>query len=100
MDIQRNIEALASAGEALAVSAEAAGLAASVPSCPGWSVHNLLAHVGTVHRWAETIVGERRSGPHVEAPEPPDALIDWYREGHAALVATLSSAPTDVECWS
>ncbi len=34
-------------------------------------------------------------------PMPSDAgLLDWFREGHAALVDTLTGAPADLECWS
>jgi uncharacterized protein (TIGR03083 family) len=28
------------------------------------------------------------------------ALVPWFREGHAALVAALESAPGDLACWS
>jgi uncharacterized protein (TIGR03083 family) len=101
VDVTRDIEALQRVGLALGESASEAGLTADVPSCPGWTVRDLLAHVGMVHRWAATIVGERRSGPSVAATDPPDhTLLQWYRDGHAALVDTLSAAPADVDCWS
>lgn len=101
MEVERDIELLTDVGSALAESAVAAGLSAPVPSCPEWTVRDLLAHVGMVHRWAATIVGERRNGPTVaSAVHPEDALVDWYREGHEALVDVLDAAPADVECWS
>jgi len=32
---------------------------------------------------------------------PSDAeLLDWFRAGHAGLVAALESAPADLDCWS
>jgi uncharacterized protein (TIGR03083 family) len=33
-------------------------------------------------------------------PPPPDDLLDWFVEGHAALVAALRAAPADLDCWS
>ena len=102
MEIARRLELLVGTGAELADSAEAAGMSAPVPTCPGWTVRDLLAHVGMVHRWAATIVAERRDGPQVGTePEPgDDALVQWYRDGHEALVRTLESAPVDVSCWS
>ena len=40
------------AGGALAERAEDAGLESVVPTCPGWTVADLVAHQGMVHRWA------------------------------------------------
>ena len=40
-----------------------ADLAVSVPSCPGWSAGRLVRHLGDVHRWAETTVRTRATGP-------------------------------------
>jgi uncharacterized protein (TIGR03083 family) len=101
VDVTREIEQLEHIGVALGDSASAAGLSTRVPSCPEWTVRDLLAHIGMVHRWATTIVGERRSGPAAESAIPTDdALLSWYRQGHAALVDTLAGAPADVACWS
>ena len=101
VEVARRLELLTGVGTALAESAESAGMSAPVPSCPGWTVRDLLAHVGTVHRWAGTIVGERRTGPAVEAAEAPkDGLVEWYRDGHTALVDALTAAPAELDCWS
>jgi hypothetical protein len=40
----------------VAVTAETAPL---VPSCPGWSVSDLIMHLGGVHRFLTRIIGER-----------------------------------------
>ena len=97
----RRLELLADVGSGLADSAQAAGMSAPVPTCPDWTVRDLLAHIGMVHRWAATIVGERRDGPDVATePEPgSDVLVQWYRDGHIALVETLTSAASDGACW-
>jgi uncharacterized protein (TIGR03083 family) len=78
-----------------------------VPTCPGWQVRDLVRHVGGVHRWAASFVRDGRTDP-ADPPElsffaePPadETLLDWFREGHAALVAALGAADPAVKCWT
>ncbi|MBB6437868.1 maleylpyruvate isomerase family mycothiol-dependent enzyme [Streptomyces candidus] len=100
---ETHINCLAAEGELLASAAESAGTDATVPGCPGWRVRDLLRHTGKVHRWATAFVtqGHREYRPGGAEPDLDGApLLDWYREGHAALVAALRSAPDDLECWT
>ena len=98
---------LLAAGE-LAGAAERAGLGTVVPACPGWRVRDLLKHLGYVHRWAAGYVGEQRADRAGRASEeeilsggPGDeSLAGWFREGHAALVRTLSAADPGLTCWT
>jgi uncharacterized protein (TIGR03083 family) len=107
-DVAGHIEALREEGDLLAAAAERAGLGAAVPACPGWSVADLLRHTSHVHRWAAGIVAQRLSRPAGEPSEEEilqrgpedDALVRWFREGHAALVRTLEEADPDLECWA
>ncbi|WP_223773263.1 maleylpyruvate isomerase family mycothiol-dependent enzyme [Streptomyces sp. 135] len=103
MDISRHIQVISAEGQLLARAAERAGPDAKVPTCPDWEVRDLLRHTGMVHRWAAAFVAERRTEFRLggELPELDGAaLLDWFREGHAALVDTLTTAPPDVDCWS
>ncbi len=103
MEITELVKALAHEGELLAEVAERAGTDAAVPTCPGWRVADLLRHTGAVHRWATAYVAERRLEP-VGFPDAPELvggeLLEWFREGHADLVRTLTGAPADVQCWT
>ncbi|MGW0532417.1 maleylpyruvate isomerase family mycothiol-dependent enzyme [Streptomyces sp. NPDC003032] len=103
MDISRHIQVVSDEGRLLARAAEEAGPDAKVPTCPVWEVRDLLRHTGMVHRWAAAFIAERRTEFRLGG-ELPDldgaALLDWFREGHAALVDTLTTAPPDVECWA
>jgi uncharacterized protein (TIGR03083 family) len=84
------LDALRHNGERLAAVAEL-GLDADVPSCPEWTVADLVAHTGAVHRQKEQIVREGWQEGHPPPVTAPDeGLIDWYREGLAALVDTLA----------
>ncbi|MBO1419275.1 maleylpyruvate isomerase family mycothiol-dependent enzyme [Streptomyces sp. FH025] len=108
MEISAHIDALRREGDLLAGAAARTDLAAPVPTCPDWRLGDLLRHIGRVHRWAAAISSQGLRTPLDEAgereaigPMPSDAaLLDWYREGHAALVDVLSTAPADLECWT
>lgn len=66
-----------------------------VPACPGWTVNDLVIHLGTMHRWAASIVlsGQRLDKPQVIATEP---LLDWYAGTATALLAALQAVePTE-----
>ena len=59
MNHDEYVGAIRTDGAALAAAARRAGIEAPVPSCPLWSVADLLGHVGRLHRWVADIVVER-----------------------------------------
>lgn len=78
------------------------GLDVPVPWVREWCSRELVGHLGTVHRWAATILraGTTDPPPPGARPTPPaDGLLDWYDEGLAALVATLRDTPPDAPAW-
>lgn len=97
------LEALRRDGTALSRAARGAPDAA-VPSCPGWSMTDLVAHVGQVHRDKAGIAraGAVRERPAraADATQTGDALLAWYDEGLADLVAVLAAADPDQPAWS
>ncbi|HEX5401953.1 MAG TPA: maleylpyruvate isomerase family mycothiol-dependent enzyme [Pseudonocardiaceae bacterium] len=108
MDVESLIGALRTQGASLGDAAQQAGPTAAVPTCPGWTVRDLLLHVGGVHRWATVMVGEVRTEP-IDLDQPydivdelpdDDELVTWFRDGHADLVRTLDQASADVACWA
>ncbi|MBD0691555.1 maleylpyruvate isomerase family mycothiol-dependent enzyme [Streptomyces sp. CBMA123] len=108
MEISEHIEALRHEGALLADAAARTDLTAPVPTCPDWRLGDLVRHIGHVHRWAAAHPAQGLRAPLDEpgrqavlGPAPSDAvLLDWYREGHAALLTVLSEAPADLECWT
>ena len=106
MEIAAHVDALERDGALLADAAAAAGLTASVPTCPGWQVRDLVRHQAYVHQWAARHVTERPSAVLGEEDEgavlaggPDDTgLIGAYRSGHAALVAALRAADPNLDC--
>jgi uncharacterized protein (TIGR03083 family) len=78
------------------------GLATRVPWVPAWSARDLVVHLGTVHRWATSIVtaGHADGPPPDPAERPADGeLLDWYAAGLATLVMTLRTTPPDAPAW-
>lgn len=91
-------------GELLADAGAKAGEHSLVPTCPGWTVGDLVRHTGTIHRWATRIVAERLPGPVPEDPMSEEltggALLPWFLDGHDNLVRTLRAAGQETECWT
>ncbi|HWB71763.1 MAG TPA: maleylpyruvate isomerase N-terminal domain-containing protein, partial [Egibacteraceae bacterium] len=71
----------------------------AVPSCPGWTVADLVAHAGRGHRHKLALLraaGTRPSDLPV-APSPPtgDALIGWLLDGLSQLAELLAATDPD-----
>jgi uncharacterized protein (TIGR03083 family) len=68
---------------------------AAVPSCPGWSRTDLLAHVAGVHAWVrgQLAAGTEERVRFSDAERPPDGdeLPGWFEAGAADLVAALGA---------
>lgn len=88
---------------------EGAEVTAPVPGCPGWTLAHLLRHVGGAHRWAETIVRTRATGPvpdeqvDLVTPEADDdlgTLSAWLTEGAEQFAETLRATGPDVTVWT
>jgi uncharacterized protein (TIGR03083 family) len=86
MEYATFVEHVRTDGSLLADAAEGDG-PAPVPSCPGWSVRDLVAHVAQVY---EHKIQCTRLG-HAPDPWPPewpqaDEPIPWFRDAHSRLL--------------
>lgn len=96
-----------------------------VPCCPGWTVTDLVLHLGAVHRHAAKIVanGEREQVPispdnlgwlglphpylhwvmteksPTDQPVPP-AVLAWFEEGAERVERVIYGADPDEPAWS
>ncbi|MFI5067457.1 MAG: maleylpyruvate isomerase family mycothiol-dependent enzyme [Streptosporangiales bacterium] len=91
---------------ALAALASQDDLARPVPTCPGWTLRQLITHVGRAQRWAAEIAATRsaefipfRSVPEGRLPDDPAQRPGWLRDGAALLIATVSEAG-DATVWA
>jgi uncharacterized protein (TIGR03083 family) len=74
-----------------------------VPFYPAWSIADLVAHTGAIHRWALGIVRSRaherpRRQPVLE--RDPERLLAWFEEGLTALAGELADADPAAPVWS
>jgi uncharacterized protein (TIGR03083 family) len=107
METQQYLDQLAQNSERLADAATAAGVDAPVPSCPGWTVTDLLEHCVGGDVWARAIVEQGKAGStervaraEVDPSLQGDALVAAFRSGAQALVAALSSVGPDTPVWT
>ncbi len=65
----------------------------AIAACPGWSVRDVIRHLGAVHRWVGYAV--REGNPRAPAPDyPPDAdLATWWGAGADELLEVLRGDP-------
>jgi uncharacterized protein (TIGR03083 family) len=83
-----------------------ADLSTPVPACPGWTVADLVRHLGTVHRWMTHIVlhqPERRISPldlDLGVPADESGYRDWFAAGVGPLVTALRETDGDTPTWA
>jgi uncharacterized protein (TIGR03083 family) len=75
-----------------------------VPTCPEWTVRDLVTHVGTGHRLAIGIVEERRDSPapfrKIDAPADQAAWAQWLAEGAGRLNDVVRAHGFDGAVWT
>lgn len=82
------------------ISAAGHDLDVPVPTCPGWTMGDLVGHTGAVHRHKTAIINGRLTSA-IDHPEPPEAgVIDWFLEGVDLLLAALSSTEPETPVWT
>jgi uncharacterized protein (TIGR03083 family) len=87
-----------------------ADLSGTVPTCPDWSLEDLIRHMGGALRWVEFIVRtraeeevaeERVPGLAGPGPRGDAAVLDaWLAESGERVVAALREAGPDTKVWS
>lgn len=93
-------DAIGAAATVLRNNASAAGLETPVPTCPDWTVRDLVVHQGWVHRWATDAVAGRGLGDgrdHEAAGRAATDLMAWFDDGATALLQALADAPEDLD---
>lgn len=111
LTVDEHGDGIGNAWTVLRENARLAGLATPVPTCPGWTVEELVLHLGLVHRWANRILrgvpvdeagtidlpvsDEVRAREGFTASDP----FDWLDVGARALLQTLAFAPDDLDVF-
>jgi uncharacterized protein (TIGR03083 family) len=103
-----------------------AGNVPLLPACPGWSITNIVMHLGWVHRYVTDLVAHRRTEEradgdlsfmhlppeHLDWPTDPEGgphlgplptgMLDWFTDGAQRLADLFESTDpsTPVGTWS
>lgn len=107
------VDLLLREGDRFASRAADGRLDVDVAACPGWTVRELVEHVGMVHLWAAANIAfpspswisvDRLADlepywPDLAAETPGDAdLVAWYRSTLTNLVDVIGARPLHHEC--
>jgi uncharacterized protein (TIGR03083 family) len=76
---------------------------AKVPTCPGWTVRDLVEHLGRVHQWASrNVTGGLGSSADIKQTTGPagEDLASWYARSVDDLLKVLATTDPDAPCWT
>lgn len=103
----RYLDALLAQSALFAEALVGAELHQQVPTCPEWTLWQLVEHVGRAHRWATVLVTRRTTAPPdpgeldvPAAPEDPGELGTWLRDGAGELVDAMRVAGPETRVWT
>jgi uncharacterized protein (TIGR03083 family) len=77
-----------------------------VPACPGWTLLQVIRHVGRGDRWAAQIItgggGEvdPRQVPDGRPPDDENGAIEWLLAGPPALLDAVETVGPDTAAWT
>ncbi|MDN5748990.1 MAG: maleylpyruvate isomerase family mycothiol-dependent enzyme [Pseudonocardia sp.] len=81
-----------------------ADLDTPVPTCPGWTVRQLVTHVGRGDRWAATIVRDQAQAPvdmrTVADGKPPTDPSEWLTASPRTLLDAVGSVGAGASVWT
>ena len=99
IDTDRLLTEVTSSTDTLADITAGADQATQVPTCPDWTLRQLITHVGRAHRWAAAIVATQaaepipfREVPDGRLPDDPADRPAWLRRGAARLADAVHGA--------
>jgi len=97
------ISALRRDGSRIVAVAQAAGLSRAVPSCPGWTVADLVWHVGNAHTfWRQAATGAVAGPDSYQEPARPgdEEVVQWFRDGLQDTADTLGRMDPSTPAWT
>jgi len=105
----RYLDALTAQSALLAEALADADVTLPVPTCPDWTLWQLVEHLGRAHRWAARIVSRRlTTAPDSDpsglivpaAPDNTEELCSWLLDGAGELVEAIRLVGPQTPTWS
>lgn len=100
LPLEVHLTSIRRSARALAEHLGVTGPGRPVPTCPDWSMRDLVLHLGEVHHWSlHHITGGRSAAATIPAPPPPPDkdLSAWLVSGADRVVEALLTAPDDLD---
>lgn len=96
---------IAKSSEEIATLAMRGTLQRTVPSCPAWTLGDLVYHLGEVQVfWSRNLraktPNERLSSTEFDKDPDDDDLIEWFRNCTSSLVDALRTVGNESPCWT
>ncbi|WP_434599630.1 maleylpyruvate isomerase family mycothiol-dependent enzyme [Streptomyces sp. A5-4] len=85
---------------------QGANLATPVPSCPGWTLLDLVRHTGSVQRWFSVLLRQRVRTPprsrevELRLPAHEDGYADWLTASSAEAAAAFAETDPGAPMWA
>ncbi|MEU8355673.1 maleylpyruvate isomerase family mycothiol-dependent enzyme [Nonomuraea sp. NPDC048882] len=105
MDTSAYVQAVAEQTRTFADWVDGRDATAPVPTCPKWTLADLVDHVGAVQRMVAMLVGEQLSEPdsayarYIPAPADSSQWRTWLTEGAAEAERAFASVTDDTPVW-
>lgn len=78
-----------------------------VPTCPEWTLRELIRHLGHAYYWGAAIIGSGSASPTPfddvpdgDLPERADQYGDWVRAGATRMVDAAAAAGPEATVWT
>ena len=79
-------------------------LTTAVPTCPEWTLADLIEHTGRVHRWMIAAIREQGEGPpevsEDDRPVDGESWGDWFQRGVDEAVRVMSALEGTEPRWT
>ncbi len=102
MEFARFVDQIAEQTAAMRRAAVAAGPDSDVPTCPKWTMRDLVRHLAKVQQWAGRALLTDPEGESPHPDEPPadwEERLSWWDEQVGTLVDTLRKLGPEVPTW-
>jgi len=103
MDRSAYLESLGTDADAFYAAVARSSLDAPVAACPGWSVDDLVYHLGEVHHfWGEVVARQVSRPDDIDEPERPSsaAIVEWANAETARLREVLAATDPATRVWT
>lgn len=98
------LAALRHEGAAFRAAVSVDGLADQVPTCPGWTIEDLVVHVGSVYRWVRghvtrEVITRPESFSTADAPRG-ETTLSWWDDQYRELLSVLDRLDGELPAWN